>query len=130
MSGGTEPWRRPVNAHAEETLDFYHGEPQRSIKWYIDGEHQFEDAERMRLGLVCTECMSTFPASPDKKNIKIWGKYVHEWAPMRTKDEVIKLISNNLCPTCSSEVTPEMFALSYKGVDEFKAQPLKDIIDK
>lgn len=129
MSGVAEAWRRPINAHAEETTGFYHGEPQRAIKWYIDGEHQYEDAERMRHGLVCTECMSTFPAAPNKKNLNVWRQYAHEWAGLRTKDEVLKLVSNNLCPTCASEVTPDMFALSYKGVDEYRAQPLKDIID-
>lgn len=124
-----ESWRRPVNAHAEETKGLVHGELERAITWYIDGEHQYEDAERMRLGLVCTECMSTFPAFPDKKNLTVWRKYAHEWSGLRPITETLNLVIENKCPTCASEVTQEMFALSYKGIDKFAAQPLKDIID-
>ena len=128
--GATDDWRRPVSAHAEESTGFTHGEFQRAITWYIDGEHQFEDAERMRKGLVCTECLSTFPAAPDKRNLSTWKKYADEWSGLRSREDVLQLVATNRCPTCSAQVASEMFALSYKGIDPYAAQPLKDIIDK
>ena len=128
MSVGEDKWRRPVLAHAEETVSFYAGEPQRAIKWHVHGPDQEDDAERMRMGLVCTECLSTFPAKPDMKNLGVWRNYAKEWAHIRPEQEVLSLVSRNLCPTCSTEVSPELFALSYGGMDKFAPQPLEDII--
>lgn len=129
MAKVVENWRRHIAAHAEETLDFYSGEPKRVIKWHVYGPNQAEDAERMRLGLVCMECLSVFPAAPEIKNLSIWKKFAHEWAGLRSKDELISLISRNLCPTCTTQVNGEMFALSYRGLDEFAPRPLEDIIN-
>ena len=45
-----QSWRRPIEAHAEETYDYSWGEPQRSIMWFLKGKHQQEDADRLARG--------------------------------------------------------------------------------
>ena len=47
-----QSWRRPIEAHAEETYDLHSGEPQRSIMWYLKGKYQKEDADRLARGLL------------------------------------------------------------------------------
>lgn len=128
MGSGTETWRRPIIAHAEEGYGLHSGAPQRIIKWYIEGEHQAEDADRLRLGLACHECLTTFPAAPRIENLRTWRDFAREWAPLRTYDEVLALVSQSRCPTCKSEVSAEMHAVSFQGMDPHAPTPLRDIV--
>jgi len=121
---GVELWRRPIDAHAEETYDLTSGEPQRSIMWYLKGKHQEEDAERLAQGLACGVCLATFPARPDITNVQAWKPYAKEWYPMRTESEVISMISRGLCPTCASEVRSEMHDVMHRGLDPLRPKGL------
>lgn len=129
MSAAGEKWRRPIVAHAEETIAPYSGEPKRVIKWYITGPNQLEDADRLAKGMACTECLSVFPAAPTLANISIWRNYAHEWAPLRTPDEVLAMVARQQCPTCASEVSPEAFAVSFQGMDPHAPTPLEQLMD-
>ena len=130
MDRVTESWRRPITAHAEEGIGPYAGEPQRIIKWYIDGPHQFEDADRLAKGYACGECLAVFPAPPRIENTSTWRQYAQEWVPLRTIEEVLSLVAQGRCPTCKSEVSNEMHALSFQGMDPHAPTPLKDLMDK
>jgi len=116
----SEPWRRPIRAQAEETVGFYSGEPKRSLLWYINGPNSEDDEKRLRDGLACVECLTTFPAKPELANIRVWKKYAHEWNHLRPEKDTMVLIAKGLCPTCASEVSPEMFAFAHRGVDPHK----------
>ncbi len=113
-------WRRPITAHAEETYDLVAGEPKRAIMWYLHGEHQYEDVERLEKGLACGDCLSVFPARPALENARAWRPISHEWEPMRTPDEVMKMISLNQCPTCGCEVSVQMHEIMHRGLDEYR----------
>lgn len=115
-----QSWRRPIDAHAEETYDLESGEPKRSIMWYLKGKYQREDADRLARGLACGVCLSTFPARPELATVSIWKQYANEWYPMRTKDELIGMVSRGLCPSCASEVRQEMHEVMHRGLDPLR----------
>lgn len=115
-----QSWRRPIEAHAEETYDYSWGEPQRSIMWYLKGKYQQEDADRLARGLACGVCLTTFPARPELATVALWKPYAREWAPMRTESEVISMVSRGLCPTCASEVRDEMHDIMHRGLDPLR----------
>jgi hypothetical protein len=115
-----QAWRRPIQAHAEETYDYTWGEPQRSIMWYLHGSHQEEDAERLAKGLACGVCLSVFPARPSIENAAVWRSVAHEWEPMRTREEVMKFVAQGKCPTCASEVRDEMHDVMHRGLDPMR----------
>lgn len=115
-----QSWRRPIEAHAEETYDYSWGEPQRSIMWYLKGTHQREDADRLARGLACGVCLTTFPAKPELATLPIWKPYAKEWYPLRSEAEVISMVSRGLCPTCASEVRDEMHDLMHRGLDPLR----------
>lgn len=119
-------WRRPIQAHAEETYDYTWGEPQRSIMWYLHGPHQEEDADRLARGLACGVCLSTFPARPMMENLSQWRGVAHEWAPMRTEKDVLALVAQGKCPTCASEVRDEMHELLHRGVDPLRPKGMEE----
>lgn len=121
-----QSWRRPIQAHAEETYDYTWGEPQRSIMWYLHGPHQEEDAERLARGLACGVCLSVFPAKPALENTRVWRDHAHGWAPMRTPSEVLALVAQGKCPTCASEVRDEMHDLMHRGVDPFRPKGMDE----
>jgi hypothetical protein len=112
-----QSWRRPIQAHAEETYDYTWGEPQRSIMWYLHGPHQEEDAARLAQGLACGVCLSVFPARPSLENSQAWRDISHEWGPVRDRDEVMSLVAQGKCPTCASEVRDEMHEVMHRGLD-------------
>lgn len=113
----TETWRRPIQAHAEETYDLESGEPKRSINWYLHGKHQQDDAERLAKGLACGVCLQVFPARPCMENMRDFRLISNLWEPMRTRDEVLKMVAQGLCPTCASEVSSRMHELMHRGLD-------------
>ena len=115
-----QSWRRPIDAHAEETYDLESGEPKRSIMWYLKGANQREDADRLARGLACGVCLSTFPAKPELATLPIWKPYAKEWYPLRTESEVISMVSRGLCPSCASEVRDEMHDLMHRGLDPLR----------
>jgi hypothetical protein len=115
-----QDWRRPIDAHAEETYDLESGEPQRSIMWYLKGKFQEEDAVRLAQGLACGVCLSTFPARPAMENIRDFRPIAHEWEPVRSKDEVLAMIAQNKCPTCASEVSSQMHNALHRGLDPLR----------
>jgi hypothetical protein len=103
-----QSWRRPIQAHAEETYDYTWGEPQRSIMWYLHGPHQEEDADRLARGLACGVCLAVFPAKPALENAKVW------------REHVMAIIAQGKCPTCGSEVRDEMHELMHRGLDPMR----------
>jgi hypothetical protein len=115
-----QAWRRPILAHAEETYDLVAGEPKRAIMWYIHGEHQEEDQKRLAQGLACGDCLSVFPARPAMENLRDWRPISHEWNTIRTPSEVLALVAQGRCPTCGSEVSPEMHNVMHRGLDPFR----------
>lgn len=121
-----QSWRRPIEAHAEETYDYSWGEPQRSITWYLKGKHQEDDAVRLARGEACGVCLATFPARPSVENVQVWRPFAKEWYPVRTEDEVIGLVSRGLCPTCGSEVRDEMHELMHKGLDPLRPKGMDE----
>lgn len=120
-----QSWRRPIQAHAEETYDFTWGKPERSIMWHLHGPHQEEDAERLARGEACGVCLAVFPAKPALENAKTWREYAREWAPVRTEAEVLALIVQGKCPTCQSEVRDEMHDLMHRGVDPLRPKGME-----
>lgn len=124
----SETWRRPIVATAEEAVGHYAGEPKRAIMWWVEGPNQEEDIERLRTGLACAECLSTFPVAPDMKNITVWRKYAHEWNHIRPEPDTMELVAKGMCPTCASEVSNEMFSLGFREKDPFAPQALEDIV--
>lgn len=116
----SEAWRRPIEAQGEETASFYAGEPKRGIRWFIGGKNVKDDEDRLRLGLACVECLSVFPARPELANISTWRKYAHEWDKIRPTEDTLALVAKGLCPTCTAEVSPEMFAFAHEGEDPYK----------
>ena len=123
---GIEPWRRPIDAHAEETYDLTSGEPQRSIMWYLKGKHQEDDAMRLAQGLACGVCLSVFPARPCIENVRSFRPIANEWEPMRNRDEVLKMVTQGLCPTCASEVTVDMHSVMHRGLDPFRPKGMDE----
>lgn len=123
---GVELWRRPIDAHAEETYDLASGEPQRSIMWYLKGEHQSEDAMRLAQGLACGVCLSVFPARPCIENVRAFRPIAGEWEPMRSRDDVLKMVSQGLCPSCASEVNDRMHEVMHRGVDPMRPKGMDE----
>jgi len=117
-----QSWRRPIIAHAEETYDLVAGEPKRAIMWYITGKHQLEDQKRLANGLACGDCLTVFPARPAIENLREWRSISHEWNTIRTPSEVLALVVQGRCPTCASEVSPEMHEVMHRGLDPFRAR--------
>ena len=116
----TASWRRPIQAHAEETYDLESGEPRRSIMWYLHGDNQLDDADRLARGLACGVCLSVFPDRPAMENIRAFRVIANEWEPMRTRDEVLTIVAQGRCPTCKSEVSVEMHNAMHRGLDPFR----------
>lgn len=121
-----QDWRRPIEAHAEETYDYTWGEPQRSIMWYLKGPHQEEDADRLARGLACGVCLAVFPAKPSLENAKVWRAHAHEWKPMREPGDVMSLIAQGKCPTCASEVRDEMHDVMHRGLDPLRPKGMDE----
>lgn len=120
LIGSDQSWRRPIQAHAEETYDYYSGQPERSIMWYLHGPHQEEDAERLARGLACHNCLQVFPARPAIENLSAFKPIQNDWLPMRQPAEVLSLVAQGRCPTCKSEVRDEMHDLMHRGLDPLR----------
>jgi hypothetical protein len=122
-----QAWRRPIQAHAEETYDYTWGKPERSIMWYLHGPHQEEDAERLAKGMACGVCLSVFPVRPALENTRAWRPYAKEWVtPVRDEADVMSLVAQGKCPTCASEVRDEMHDLMHRGVDPLRPKGMDE----
>lgn len=111
----------PVKAHAEETSDFAAPGDESTIKWYLDAEA----VDRIRHGMVCSSCLEPFPAPPSIENVKIWRDHAHHYSGLRSKDELLSLVSRGACPVCRTEVSLEMFALTHKGRDPYEPEKIE-----
>lgn len=111
-------WRRPISAHAEETVLGLGLPGERRINWQLVGPHQVEDAWRLMNGEACTECLAVFPAAPSLRNLSRFREIAHEYSAARGRDEVLRLVSQERCPSCGAAVTPELAALQYVGPHE------------
>jgi hypothetical protein len=94
--------------------------------WYLHGPHQEDDADRLARGLACGVCLAVFPAKPSIENMKVWRQHAHEWKPMREKNEVLALVSQGKCPTCTSEVRDEMHGLMHRGLDPLRPKGMDE----
>ena len=74
----------------------------------------------MLRGLLVVIVLACFPAKPAMENLRDWRPISHEWQPFRTPDEVLALVAKNQCPTCGSEVSPEMHNVMHRGLDPFR----------
>jgi hypothetical protein len=121
-----QSWRRPITAHAEETYDLESGEPKRSINWHLHGANQHDDAERLAKGMACGVCLSVFPARPCLENMRDFKPIAHEWEPMRTKDDVMRMVAQGVCPTCASEVSDRMHEIMHRGLDPLRPKGMDE----
>lgn len=111
----------PVKAHAEEIADFVGPGEESTIAWYVDEE----GLDRIRAGLVCSNCLEPFPAPPNLANTHIWRDHSHHYAKIRTEDELLSMVARGVCPICQTEVSHEMFGLTHKGRDAFEPEALE-----
>jgi hypothetical protein len=114
-----EFWREPItNAHPAFAGDIPHipGVPQ--LRWLIDEENALWIAQ----GKGCSVCLCKFPDRPMKGNEDQFRgiEYGRSWP------EVRKLIRDEKCPVCMSDVSPEMArALNVADVWTNPAKPGK-----
>ncbi len=111
----------PVIAQAEEAADLSAPGEESTIKWYI-GEETFD---RIAMGMVCSNCLEPFPAPPSIRNTSRWREQAHEYAGLRTPDEVMSIISRGQCPVCQTEVSTEMTSVMHRGADPFAPKPIE-----
>lgn len=108
-----EAWERPILAHTEEVSGQFSRPGERALLHYLSDE----DYARCKAGMACQSCLTPFPAPPAPENMREWKPILHRWLPMLTQQEVKARLMRRHCPTCNSEVRPEVFALMDVGPD-------------
>lgn len=96
-----EFWRQPItNAKPQAVggVPEIPGVPR--VAWLIDAEN----ARWLLAGKGCVVCLTKFPVRPMKGNEKAF--YGNTWG--RSWPEAKRLIRDEKCPICASDVSPEM----------------------
>lgn len=109
-----EPWRRPITVVGVEqsvngaVLD---GEDI-SIQWHIGGpiQQQWDDAERLRLGMACPNCLEVFPAPPSLSSLHLFRE-VYQDKPDAYRTRALDLVRAECCPICGCHVASEAAAM-------------------
>jgi hypothetical protein len=115
---GSEKWRKPIKADAEQTYAFHtRGSGDVDIRWTVDGDPE-ELMHRFGNGLACSQCCEVFPARPCLENLTLFANYGNPAMPSEIRDAQKQRIANGCCPMCGSEVSPEMFAATFEGIQE------------
>jgi hypothetical protein len=103
-----------VPAHTEEVAGQFSRPGERALLHYLSDE----DYARCRQGLICQSCLTPFPAPPSLANLQAWKPFLRNWMGMGKRPQDVKAdLARERCPTCNSDVRPEMFALMDVGHD-------------
>lgn len=101
-----EFWREPItNAQPEWASDIPDIPGLPRLRWLIDRENMIW----MLQGKGCVVCLAKFPDRPMKGNEDVFygNTWPRSWAATR------KLIRQEKCPICMSDVSPEMARAMY-----------------
>jgi hypothetical protein len=112
-----EPWERPILAHAEETAGQFSRPGERALLWQLHDRFKHEDMQRIREGMACACCLQTFPAPPSLANLQAWKPIMDRWQPLKRPQDVLLDLARERCPTCNSDVRPEIVELMDVGHD-------------
>jgi hypothetical protein len=112
-----EPWERPILAHAEETAGQFSRPGERALLWQLHDRFKHEDMQRIREGMACACCLQTFPAPPSLANLQAWKPIMDRWQPLKRRQDILLDLARQRCPTCNSDVRPEIVELMDVGHD-------------
>lgn len=116
-------WRdfNPKREYEETYHLSRNGLPERAMRTIFVGsqEEQQEAFDRMRLGLMCSECNEVFPCQPSLENLKRFrDEYYLPHVPSEIRDVGYARIAAGLCPQCGWLVDGRMFELQFQGIEE------------
>lgn len=114
-----EAWEKPILAHTEEVSGQFSRPGERAILHYVSEA----DKQRILSGMACFNCLAVFPAPPSLVNLQAWKPILHRWAPVKKPIDVQVDLAMGRCPTCNSDIRPEMSALMDVGPDYNNERP-------
>lgn len=124
MSASVVDWRKPMlAARAEDMTQEVEGgiqerdprDARHAILWHL-GKEEYERVQRME---ACYQCLTTFPATPSRANMRFWEEaekagYNH----IRPKAVAHRLIREGRCPLCAAPINAEALGHNDMGVNE------------
>lgn len=114
MGRDEQDWRRPIRAtgHTTPTLEVkdFDGMEQSGIFWNVQEQ---DDFDRIRNGLACGNCLTPFPARPDKAT-EFMFKGAMKWPEPGGEVAALSKVREGRCPICGFPVNPEAFEVQTK----------------
>lgn len=117
-------WRVPIKARAEERTEEIDGwadeRTRHAILWHLN-EEGYRRIQRLE---ACYHCLTTFPATPSRENMRYWEEAEKNgFKQVRGVFAAHRLIRERRCPTCGVPISREALRLNDWGVNPLNDRP-------